>query len=88
MSFLRERERERETERETDRDRERETERETEGIYTYIERETEICIYIYKTSFIDCYEHQKITYFFIQIYFGTVFHHQCMCVCERYMLKI
>ena len=27
-------------------------------------------------------------YFSIQIYFGTVFLRQCMCVYERYMLKI
>ena len=32
-------------------------------------------------------EHQKIT-FSIHIYFGIVFHRQCMCVYERYMLKI
>ena len=39
--------------------------------------------YIKKTNFIVCdhCEHQKITYFSIQIYFGTVFLRQCMCVC-------
>ena len=53
-------------------------------IYIYI------YIYIKITNFIVCdrCEHKKITYFFIQIYFGTVFLRQCMCVCERYMLKI
>ena len=53
-------------------------------IYIYI------YIYIKKTNFIVCdrCEHQKITYFSRQIYFGTVFLRQCMCVCERYILKI
>ena len=53
-------------------------------IYIYI------YIYIKKPNFIvcDCCEHQKSTYFFIQIYFGTVFLRQCMCVRERYILKI
>ena len=49
-----------------------------------------MCVYIKKTNLIVCdrCEHQKITYFSTQIYFGTVFLHQCMCLCERYMLKI
>ena len=48
------------------------------AIYIYI------YIYIYKTNFIVCdrCEHQKITYFSIQIYFGTVFLRQCMFLCE------
>ena len=61
-----------------------------------------MCIYIYiyikKTNFIvcDCCKHQKITYFFIQIYFGIVFLRQCMymcvsiyiCICYVYNLHI
>ena len=50
-------------------------------MYTYIHQ---------KTNFIVCdrCEHQKTTYLFTQIYFGTVFLRHCMCVCEKYMLKI
>ena len=34
-------------------------------------------------------EHHIITFIFpIHTYFGTVFLRQCMCVYERYMLKI
>ena len=48
-------------------------------IYIYI------YIHIKKTNFITCdhCEYQKITYFSIQIYFRTVFLHQCMCVCVK-----
>ena len=42
-----------------------------------------INIYIKKTNFNVCErcEHQKAHIFFIQIYFGIAFLHQCICVC-------
>ena len=51
-------------------------------IYIYIYIYIDIHTHIKKTNFIvcDCCEHQKITYFSIQIYFRTVFLHQCMSV--------
>ena len=53
-------------------------------IYIYIY----IYIHLHQKSQLYCMwvcdhcEHQKITYFSIQIYFGTVFLRQCMCVCQ------
>ena len=47
--------------------------------YIYISGYIYIYIYIKKNNFIVCdrCEHQQITYFFIQIYFGIVFLRQC-----------
>ena len=47
--------------------------------YIYIYIYIHIYIYIKKNNFIVCdrCEHQQITYFFIQIYFGIVFLRQC-----------